>query len=172
MYTNESLSDSKQRANTGKPSERSSKDHRTRSQSNVKEREGCKTAVVNLGTPGAIKRQRVGMRYMNGHYCWKPGCMGRCAGESIVWETAWSVVLSGRNEKVDKDKGNKIRLCGEGGRSKDGKMQVKDQEYTCGNKALQNAMRSGEAIHVIRRYKLDSAYPKEWPGSVTTARTL
>ncbi|KAK0474081.1 hypothetical protein IW261DRAFT_1596065, partial [Armillaria novae-zelandiae] len=82
-----------------------------------------------------------------------PGCMGECNGESIVRETAWSVVLSGKNENFDKDKGNKI---------KDGTMQVKDQEYTCGNKALQNAMRSGEAIHIIRGYKLDSAYPKEW----------
>ncbi|KAK0477254.1 hypothetical protein IW261DRAFT_281694 [Armillaria novae-zelandiae] len=95
-----SLSDSKQRAHTGKPSERSSKDHRTPSQSNVKEREGCKTAVINLGMPGEIKRQRVGMGYVNGHYCWKPGCMGGCDGESIVWETAWSVVLSGRNENL------------------------------------------------------------------------
>ncbi|KAK0474091.1 hypothetical protein IW261DRAFT_583960 [Armillaria novae-zelandiae] len=95
-----SLSDSKQRANMGKLSERSSKDHRTPNQSNVEEQDGCKTAVVNLGMPGEIKRQRVGMGYMNGYYCWKPGCMGGCDGESIVWETAWSVVLSGRNENL------------------------------------------------------------------------
>ncbi|KAK0461578.1 hypothetical protein IW261DRAFT_1614156 [Armillaria novae-zelandiae] len=106
------------------------------------------------GTSVGIERQRVGTRYVNGHYSWKPGCMRRCAGNLFVR----SVVLSGRNEEFDKDRGNKIRLCGEGGRCKDGKMQLKDEAYTCGNKASQNAIRSGEAIRVICGYKLDSKH--------------
>ncbi|KAK0460873.1 hypothetical protein IW261DRAFT_1577210 [Armillaria novae-zelandiae] len=44
----------------GEIEQKIAKDHRTPSQSNVKEREGCKTAVVNVGMPGEIKRQRVG----------------------------------------------------------------------------------------------------------------
>ncbi|KAK0461567.1 hypothetical protein IW261DRAFT_1428309 [Armillaria novae-zelandiae] len=85
----------------GKTERKIVKVHWTPSESNVKEREGCETAVVNLGTPGEIKRQRV---------------------------------------EFDKAKGNKSRLCGEdvdwtlGGQSKDGKMQLKDEGCTCGNK--------------------------------------
>ncbi|KAK0461569.1 hypothetical protein IW261DRAFT_1576696 [Armillaria novae-zelandiae] len=41
---------------------------------------------------------------------------------------------------------------------KDGKMKLKDEECTYGHKASQNTMRSGEAIRVIRRYKLDSKH--------------
>ncbi|KAK0460879.1 hypothetical protein IW261DRAFT_1577216 [Armillaria novae-zelandiae] len=79
-------------------------------------------------------------------------------GNLFVRRTARPVALSGRYEEFDKVKGNKIRLCGEGGRSKDRKMQVKDEEYTCGNKASQNTMRSSEPIRIIRRYKLDSKH--------------
>ncbi|KAK0481340.1 PUA-like domain-containing protein [Armillaria novae-zelandiae] len=79
-------------------------------------------------------------------------------GNLFVRRTARSVVLSGGYEECKIDKGNKIRLCGEGGRSKDGKMQLKDEEYTYGHKASQNAMRAGEPIRIIHRYKLDSKH--------------
>ncbi len=53
-----------------------------------------------------------------------------------------------------------------GGRSKDGTMQVKDQVYTYGNRALQvcllscpcSFLVSRQPMHVIRGYRLHSKY--------------
>ncbi|KAK0473094.1 PUA-like domain-containing protein [Armillaria novae-zelandiae] len=158
MYTDESFR-IKTTRKYGKTERRIVKDHRTPSQVNVKEREGYKMPVVNPGTSGEIEGQPVGTRYVYRALLLEAGMHGSIRrGIYSFGGIARSVVLSDGYEEFNKDKGNKIRLCGEGGRSKDGKMQVKDQEYTCGNKALQNAMRSGEPIRVIRGYKLNSKY--------------
>ncbi|KAK0235619.1 PUA-like domain-containing protein [Armillaria nabsnona] len=45
-----------------------------------------------------------------------------------------------------------------GGRSKDGKMQVKHQVHTHGNKALQEMMQLDQPVRVIQRYRLHSKY--------------
>ncbi|KAK0224634.1 PUA-like domain-containing protein [Armillaria nabsnona] len=156
MYTDESFR-IKTTRKYGKCERRIVKDHRT--QLDVKEREGYKTPVVNPGTSGEIDGQPVGTRYVNRALLLEAGMHGSIRrGIYSFKETARSVVLSDGYEEFNKDKGNKIRLCGEGGRSKDGKMQVKDQEYTYGNKALQNAMQFGEPVRVTRGYKLDSKY--------------
>ncbi|PBL00111.1 hypothetical protein ARMGADRAFT_364787 [Armillaria gallica] len=115
--------------------------------------------LSSIRTSGEIDGQPVGTRYVNRALLLEAGMHGSIRrGIYSFKETARSVVLSDGYEEFNKDKGNKIRLCGEGGRSKDGKMQVKDQEYTHGNKALQNAMQYGEPVRVTRGYKLDSKY--------------
>ncbi|KAK0184667.1 PUA-like domain-containing protein [Armillaria mellea] len=156
MYTDESFR-IKTTRKYGKSERRIVKDHRT--QLNVKEREGYKAPVVHPGTSGDIAGQPAGTRYVNRALLLEAGMHGSIRrGIYSFKETARSVVLSDGYEEFNKDNGNKIRLCGEGGRSKDGKMQVKNQEYTHGNKALQNTMLSGELVRVIRGYKLDSKY--------------
>ncbi|KAK0470051.1 PUA-like domain-containing protein [Desarmillaria tabescens] len=158
MYTDESFRIKPMRK-YGKPEWRIVKDYRNLDVVKPKEREGCRTPVVNPGTLGEIDGQPVGTRYVDRTLLLEAGMHGGIRRGIYSFKgSARSVVLSDGYEEFNKDKGNRIRLCGEGGRSKDGKMQVKDQEYTHGNRALQNTMQSGQPVRVIRGYKLDSKY--------------
>ncbi|KAK0460885.1 hypothetical protein IW261DRAFT_1428648 [Armillaria novae-zelandiae] len=111
----------------GKTERKIIKTHWTPSQSNVKERDGC-CQYVCLHTffflDTRLERP-------------KDSVWADAMGNLFIQGTALSVVLY---EEFDKDKGNKIHWCSEGRRSKDGKMQVKHQEYTCGNKGRMQCM--------------------------------
>ncbi|KAK0473117.1 hypothetical protein IW261DRAFT_1596591 [Armillaria novae-zelandiae] len=106
-------------------------DTRTRTPTSLSERKQReKTGKSSKRSPKITGLQASPMsRNERGRHAWrdqKTACgrdtCANVAGNLFVRRTARSVVF---------------RLCGEGRRSKDGKMPVKDQEYTCGNKALQ-----------------------------------
>ncbi|KAK0470061.1 PUA-like domain-containing protein [Desarmillaria tabescens] len=158
MYTDESFR-IKTKRTYGKDERQIVKDNRNLDAAKPKEREGCRTPIVNPGTLGEIDGQPVGTRYMNRALLLEAGMHGGIRRGIYSFQgSARSVVLSDGYEEFNEDKGNKIRLCGEGGRSNDGKMQVKDQKYTHGNRALQNTMQSGQPVRVIRGYKLNSKH--------------
>ncbi|KAK0235634.1 PUA-like domain-containing protein [Armillaria nabsnona] len=125
----------------------------------VKEREGCRKPVADPDMVGEIEGQPVGTRYMDRMSALEAGVHGSLRRGIYSYKgSPRSVVFQmGTKSLYNKDKGNRIRF-GEGGRSKDGTMQVKDQVYTHGNRALQNAMQSGQSVHVIRGYRLHSKY--------------
>ncbi|KAK0470057.1 PUA-like domain-containing protein [Desarmillaria tabescens] len=158
MYTDESFR-IKTKRKYGKAERQIVTDNRNLDVVKPKERERCRTPIVNPGTLGEINGQPVGTWYMNRALLLEAGMHGGIRRGIYSFKgSVRSVVLSDGYEEFNKDKGNRIRLCGEGGRSKDGKMQVKDQEYTHGNRALQNTMQSGQPVRVIRGYKLDSKH--------------
>jgi putative restriction endonuclease len=68
-----------------------------------------------------------------------------------------SIVLSG-GYVDDKDEGDVILYTGQGGRDQATGRQIKDQELTRGNLALENHYREGNPIRVCRGANLDSAY--------------
>ncbi|KAK0449915.1 PUA-like domain-containing protein [Armillaria borealis] len=144
----------------GKEEMRIVKDYRNLdSEVSMKEREGHRKPVVDPGTFGEIEGQPVGTRYMDRTAVLEAGVHGSIRRGIYSYKgSARSVVLSDGYKEFNKDKGDRIRLCGEGGRSKDGKMQLKDQEYTHGNRALQKTMQSGQPVRVIRGYRLHSKY--------------
>ncbi|KAK0235625.1 PUA-like domain-containing protein [Armillaria nabsnona] len=158
IYTNEAFRFKKTRK-FGKEEMRIVKDHRNLEVDKPKEQEGCRKPVADPGTVGEIEGQPVGTRYIDRTAALEAGVHGSLRRGIYSYKaSARSVVLSDGYEEFNKDKGNKIRLCGEGGRSKDEKMQVKNQEYTHGNRALQNTMQSGQSVRVIRGYRLHSKY--------------
>ncbi|KAK0460891.1 hypothetical protein IW261DRAFT_1577232 [Armillaria novae-zelandiae] len=69
-------------------------------------------------------------------------------GNLFVQRTVRSVVLSGGYEECKMDNAICAVKVDEARTGKDGKMKLKDEECTYGHKASQNAMHSGEAIHV------------------------
>ncbi|KAK0449912.1 PUA-like domain-containing protein [Armillaria borealis] len=135
------------------------KDYRNLEVDKPKEREGCRKPVADLGTVGEIEGQPVGTQYLDRTVLLETGVHGGLRRGIYSYKgSARSVILSDGYEEFNKDKGNRIRLCGEGGRSKDGKMQVKNQEYTHGNRALQKTMQLDQPVLVIQGYRLHSKY--------------
>ncbi|KAK0235627.1 PUA-like domain-containing protein [Armillaria nabsnona] len=153
-YTDEAFRFKKTRK-SGKEELRIVKDYRNIDVDKPKEREGCRKPIADPATVGKIEGQPVGTWYMDRMAALEPGVHGSLRRGIYSYKgSAQSVVLSDGYEEFNKDKGDRIRLCGEGGRSKDGTMQVKDQEYTHGNKALQ----LDQPVRVIRGYRLHSKY--------------
>ncbi|KAK0430692.1 hypothetical protein EV421DRAFT_1743777 [Armillaria borealis] len=143
----------------GKEEMRIMKDYRNLDTDKPKEREGGRKPVTDPGTVGEIEGQPVGTRYMDRTSALEAGVHGSLRRGIYSYKgSARSVVLSDGYEEFNKDKGDRIRLCGESGWSKDGKMQVKHQKYTHGNRALQKAMESDQPVRVIRGYRLHSKY--------------
>ncbi|KAK0449899.1 PUA-like domain-containing protein [Armillaria borealis] len=158
IYTEEAFRFKKTRK-FGKEEMRIVKDYRNLDVDKPKEREGCRKPVADPGTVGEIEGQPVGTQYMDRTAALEAGVHGSLRRGIYSYKgSARSVVLSDGYEEFNKDKGDRIRLCGEGGRSKDRTMQVKDQEYTHGNKALQKTMELDQPVHVIRGYRLHSKY--------------
>ncbi|PBL03922.1 hypothetical protein ARMGADRAFT_1157941 [Armillaria gallica] len=143
----------------GKEEMRLVKDSRNLDVDKPKERGGCRKPVADPRTVGEMEGQPVGTRYLDWAAVLEAGVHGSLRRGIYSYKgTARSVILSDGYEEFNKDKGNRIRLCGEGGRSKDGTMQVKDQVYTHGNKALQKTMELDQPVRVIRGYRLHSKY--------------
>ncbi|KAK0449906.1 PUA-like domain-containing protein [Armillaria borealis] len=161
IYTEEAFQFKKTRK-FGKEEMRIVKDYRNLDVDKPKERgtrEGCRKSVADPGTVGEIKGQPVGTRYMNTMAALEAGVHGSLRRGIYSYKgSAQSVMLSDGYEEFNKDKGDRIRLCGEGGQSKDRKMQVKHQKYTYGNRALQKMMQSGQPVRVIRGYRLHLKY--------------
>ncbi|PBL03920.1 hypothetical protein ARMGADRAFT_1004580 [Armillaria gallica] len=133
-YTDEAFQFKKTRK-FGKEEIRIVKDYRNMDVDKPKEREGCRKPIADPATVGEIEGQTVGTRYMDRTAALEAGVHGGLRRGIYSYKgSARSVVLSDGYEEFNKDKGDRIRLCGEGGRSKDGKMQVKNQEYTHGNR--------------------------------------
>ncbi|PBK75340.1 hypothetical protein ARMSODRAFT_1079631 [Armillaria solidipes] len=157
-YTDEAFRFKKMRK-FGKEEMRIVKDYRNLEMDKPKEREGCRKPVADPGMVGKIEGQPVGTRYMDRTAMLEAGMHGSLRRGIYSFKgSARSVVLSDGYEEFNKDKGDRIRLCGEGGRSKDGKVQVKGQKYTHGNRALQKSMESDQPVRVIRGYRLHSKY--------------
>lgn len=71
-----------------------------------------------------------------------------------------SCICMNEGYEDDEDFGDEIIYTGFGG--KEGGVQVRDQEYTSGNKSLIESYNQGRPVRVLRGYKLKSAYaPKE-----------
>ncbi|KAK0430690.1 PUA-like domain-containing protein [Armillaria borealis] len=158
IYTEEAFRFKKMRK-FGKEEMRIVKDYRNLDADKPKEREGCRKPVADPGTVGEIEGQPVGTRYMDRTAALEAGVHGSLRRGICSYKgSARSVVLSDGYEEFNKDKGDRIRLCGEGGRSKDGTMQVKHQVYTHGNRALQKMMELDQPVRVIRGYRLHSKY--------------
>ncbi|KAK0470059.1 PUA-like domain-containing protein [Desarmillaria tabescens] len=105
------------------------------------------------GTLGEIDGQSVGTRYVNGSLLLEAGMHGGIRrgiysfkGSAVCCAVGWSRLIFSLQPGVWRR------------RSQDGKMQVKDQAYTHGNRALQNTMQTGQPIRVIRGYKLYSKH--------------
>ncbi|PBL03927.1 hypothetical protein ARMGADRAFT_1070435 [Armillaria gallica] len=110
------------------------KDYRNLDVDKRKEREGCRKPFADPDAVGGIAGQLVGTRYMDRTSALEAGVHGGLRRGIYSYKgSARHCCMSDGYEEFNKDKGNKTRLCGEGGRSKDGKMQVKDQEYTQGS---------------------------------------
>ncbi|KAK0460876.1 hypothetical protein IW261DRAFT_264055 [Armillaria novae-zelandiae] len=84
-------------------------------------------------------------------FSWKPGCMDGCDGESTRPEDGAVCCRVGtKNVKWTRVIKSVCAVKVDDARTgKDGKIKLKDEEYTYGHKASQNAMHSGEAIRVI-----------------------